>query len=186
MLLGHKVTTNTPDYIRYSDTSRTLKSRFHLSVLVCNLNANDKCEWQMQLGDQCSFFLCAACAILPLPSVWRDFLSDKTFTIGRITSCSDSFCRHRSSHSHSQEWKHSYTNSMWLIFLSHSHSSFPFALRTSDQCPILLIPSIIQDGDKFLIWRWNEPTTCRMRGKHCETSFIQSAKVGLNSYHYQG
>ena len=57
-----------------------------------------------------------------------------------ITTCSDSFCYHHSLHSHSDVWKHSYTNSMFLIFccihIHHSHlhytqveSQFKYCLR---------------------------------------------------------
>ena len=71
------------------------------------------------------------CATLWQPCVWRDFWSDKTFAFGPIATCSDSFCRRCTSQLHLHKWKHSYTNSMFSIFLSHSHSSFAFALRTS-------------------------------------------------------
>ena len=49
------------------------------------------------------------------PCIWRYFQSNKTFTSQPTTTCSDSFCRIRSSHSHSDVWKHFYGNFMWSI-----------------------------------------------------------------------
>ena len=60
-----------------------------------------------------------------------NFPSDKTFTFKLIATCRDSFCYCHSSHLHWNVWKYSKTNSMFSIFLSHSHLSFPFALCTS-------------------------------------------------------
>ena len=79
--------------------------------LVCNMNGNDKCEWWMALGDRCSF--CPAqCVQLCLGPVYEgDFQSDKSFVFALISTCSDSFCRICSSHSHLDEWNHC-TNSM--------------------------------------------------------------------------
>ena len=98
--------------------------------LVRNLNANDKCKRWMWIGGQVKFSPCMVCVILLCSgSVYEgDFPSNKTFAFGPITTCSNWFSHHHSSHSLTGVWKHSYTNSMFTIFLSHSHSSFTFAL----------------------------------------------------------
>ena len=93
----------------------------------------------MILRDQHSFPLREACVTLQWPCVWRDCWSDNLFAFGLIAHEGFSFCRRCTSHSHSHKWKHSYTNSMFSIFLSHLHSSFAFALRTSE---ILALDSI--------------------------------------------
>ena len=50
-----------------------------------NPNMNNECEWQIRLCvTRVVFFLHTACATLPQPCVWRDFLADKTFAFGPI------------------------------------------------------------------------------------------------------
>ena len=101
-------------------------NKWEWQMRMMNANDDDECKWRMRLGDQWRFFfLNVACAVLRWLYIWRDFPSDKPFTFCLITTCNDSFCHYRSSLSHLDVWKHSYTYSMFLILccihIQHSH-----------------------------------------------------------------
>ena len=74
--------------------------------LVHSANANNDCESQMQLADQCRLVF-PQCSVCYSASALRDFPSDKKFAFGSITTYSNSFCNVHSSHS--EERNHSYT-----------------------------------------------------------------------------
>ena len=106
--------------IYMASTTPTLKLRFHLRVMwMWTMNVNDECDYWTSVV----FFLHTASDTLWRPCVRVDFPSDKTFAmIGLISTCSDSFCRIR--RLHSDEWNHSYTNPMFLIFCRIRRSQY--------------------------------------------------------------
>ena len=90
-----------------------------------NANVNDECEWRMWSGDQCSFPSVQHMLPLQRLCVWAVSHPIKHSHSNRSLH-SDSFCCIHSSHLHSDMWKHSYTNSMFLIFVV---VAFTFLIR---------------------------------------------------------
>ena len=97
--------------------------------LVGNANENEEWEWQMWLGDQCSF-PCAWHALLCNDSLYEEILRlIKTFTFKLIANMQWFILSHPQ---FAIAFRHMETliyKCMFSICLLHLHSSFTFALR---------------------------------------------------------